>query len=48
MWDSLAFRVEEGRSNWRYALGSKKQALIQRFPNGATYLFNFFEFLIIL
>ena len=40
MRDTLALRDEEGRSNLRYALGSKKQVLIQRFPNGATY-FNF-------
>ena len=40
MRDCLAFRVEEGRSYWRYALGSKKQAMIQRSPNGTTYEYN--------
>ncbi len=44
MWDTLALRDEEGRSNLRYALGNKKQVLIQRFPNGATHL-TFIEFL---
>ena len=36
MRDTLALRDEEGRSDWRYALGNKKQVLIQRFPNGET------------
>ena len=37
MRDTLALRDEEGRSYLRYALGNKKQVLIQRFPNRATY-----------
>ena len=29
---------DEGRGKQRYASGSRKQALIRRFPNGATHL----------
>ena len=28
---------DEGRGKQRYASGSRKQALIRRFPNGATH-----------
>ena len=34
--DALVPRVEEGRGQLRKASGSRKQALIRRFPNGAT------------
>ena len=36
MVDALALEAEEGRDEQRYALGSSKYALIQRFPNGRT------------
>ena len=36
MADALALEAEEGRDKQRYALGSCKYALIQRFPNGET------------
>ena len=36
MADALALEAEEGRDEQRYALGSSKYALIQRFPNVAT------------
>ena len=36
MADALAFRVDEGRGKLRKDLGSRKQALIQISPNGAT------------
>ena len=29
---------DEGRGKQRYASGSRKQALIRRFPNGKTHL----------
>ena len=35
--DALALRGDEGRSTLRYALGSREQALIRGFPNGATH-----------
>ena len=38
MVDALAAVDEEGRGYRRYALGSRKQALIQGFPNGETYV----------
>ena len=34
--DAQALRVDEGRGKLRKDLGSRKQALIQVFPNGAT------------
>ena len=34
--DALAPRGEEGRGTLRKALGSREQALIQGYPNGAT------------
>jgi hypothetical protein len=34
--DALAQRGEEGRSNRRNAVGSRTQALIRGYPNGAT------------
>jgi len=34
--DTLAHRGEEGRGYRRNASGSWKQALIRRYPNGAT------------
>jgi len=34
--DALAHRAEEGRGKLRKATGSRKQALIRRYPNGAT------------
>ena len=36
MADALALEADEGRDKLRYALGSCKWALIQRFPNGET------------
>ena len=36
MANALALEAEEGRDKQRYALGSCKYALIQRFPNGET------------
>ena len=36
MADALALEADEGRDEQRYALGSCKYALIQRFPNVAT------------
>ena len=36
MANALALEAEEGRDKQRYALGSSKYALIQRFPNGET------------
>lgn len=36
MANALALEDEEGRDKQRYALGSSKYALIQRFPNGGT------------
>ena len=36
MADALALEDDEGRDKQRYALGSSKYALIQRFPNGET------------
>ena len=36
MVDALALEADEGRDEQRYALGSSKYALIQRFPNVAT------------
>ena len=36
MADALALEADEGRYEQRYALGSCKYALIQRFPNGGT------------
>ena len=37
MVDALALEADEGRGKLRYALGSSKHALIQRFPNGGTH-----------
>ena len=37
--DALAVRGDEGRGILRKALGSWKQALIQRCPNGETRLY---------
>jgi hypothetical protein len=34
--NALASRAEEGRGKLRKAVGSCKQALIHRYPNGAT------------
>ncbi len=34
--DDLADSGDEGRGKQRYAPGSRKQALIRRFPNGTT------------
>jgi hypothetical protein len=34
--DALALGADEGRNERRYALGSGKYTLIQRFPNGGT------------
>jgi len=36
MVDDLASEDDEGRGKQRYASGSRKQALIRRFPNGVT------------
>ena len=36
MVDALALRDDEGRGKLRKATGSRKQALIRRYPNGAT------------
>ena len=36
--NALALRADEGRSKLRKASGSRKQALIRRFPNGAIRL----------
>ena len=36
MVDALAIEADEGRDKLRYASGSSKYALIQRFPNGGT------------
>ena len=36
MMDDWADTGDEGRGKQRYAPGSRKQALIRRFPNGAT------------
>ena len=36
MMDDLAREGDEGRGKQRYAPGSRKQALIRRFPNWAT------------
>ena len=36
--DALAVRGDEGRGILRKALGSRKQAMIQRCPNGGTRL----------
>jgi hypothetical protein len=36
MTDDLVDSGDEGRGKQRYASGSRKQALIRRFPNGAT------------
>ena len=36
MADALALEADEGRDEQRYALGSSKYALIQRFPNGGN------------
>ena len=36
MVDALVQRGDEGRGELRYASGSRKQALIRGFPNGAT------------
>ena len=33
--NALALGADEGRSKQRYAVGSRKQALIRGFPNGA-------------
>ena len=38
--DALAVRGDEGRGILRKALGSWKQALIQRCPNGGTRLYE--------
>lgn len=38
MLNSLVLEDEKGRSDWRYALGNKRQILIQGFPNRATLL----------
>jgi len=35
--DALAHRGEEGRTRLRKAAGSCQEALIRRFPNGATH-----------
>ena len=40
MVDALAVRGDEGRGILRKALGSWKQALIQRCPNGGTRLYE--------
>jgi hypothetical protein len=34
--DALAPSADEGRGKHRYASGSRKQAVIRGFPNGAT------------
>ena len=34
--DDLVSTGDEGRGKQRYASGSRKQALIRRFPNGET------------
>ena len=34
--DALAFSDDEGRGKLRKAMGSRKQALIHGYPNGAT------------
>ena len=36
MVDALTVRGDEGRTRLRKALGSRQEALIQRFPNGTT------------
>ena len=36
--NALAPGADEGRSNLRYATGSRKQTLIRGFPNGETRL----------
>lgn len=36
MVDALALGAEEGRSQQRYASGSRSQAMIRRYPNGET------------
>ncbi len=35
--DDLVDSGDEGRGKQRYASGSRKQALIRRFPNGKTH-----------
>ncbi len=35
--DALALGGDEGRSTLRKVVGSREQALIRRFPNGATH-----------
>ena len=37
MMDDMVDLGDEGRGKQRYASGSRKQALIRRFPNGTTY-----------
>ena len=37
MVDALALEDDEGRDKLRYASGSRKYALIRRFPNGGTH-----------
>eukprot|EP01025_Chloroclados_australasicus_P065085 TRINITY_DN880_c0_g2_i1.p3 TRINITY_DN880_c0_g2~~TRINITY_DN880_c0_g2_i1.p3 ORF type:complete len:110 (-),score=3.71 TRINITY_DN880_c0_g2_i1:286-615(-) len=36
--DALAVRGDEGRDTLRQVMGSREQALIHEFPNGATHL----------
>ena len=36
--DALATHGEEGRGKLRKASGSRKQALIRRYPNGETHI----------
>ncbi len=38
MMNDLVDSGDEGRGKQRYASGSRKQALIRRFPNGKTHL----------
>ena len=38
--DALAFSDDEGRGKLRKVMGSRKQALIHGYPNGATRCIN--------
>ena len=40
MVDALALEADEGRDKQRYASGSSKYALIRRFPNEGTQLWQ--------